>query len=1314
MTLDVSRPVQGVPPDHVREADFFASLWEAAPFARLPSDAPAELKDLVQDLDNPKRVYAIHRASRRHNFQVLVERYIAQLRYGCDSDLCTTSTCFTCRRRTVGKAPIRRYNPTSARILAVYLASQDNPETGFCPYLKSLKEPPAALNSLVFSPKRPTSPTSPFSDPFSRRRGRSTTTRKNSVAHKLPPPHRATADNEETGEECGSNSSKNRPGRTNSTSGGRLYIDSDTGDMQPSFKVTERPISKDHRSFSANLFSTLAFKMIEWLTPTGLESMSRKVDEALKADADMNESSSVDCTILSTPTASDNPTSLSTSRPHSEQGRDMPPLLDTAQKEPSFDSNAPERPTPTVPTLPHSTNKDRPRRKSSAKVRAACNTTSSRKVSVETIGPGYSDGPPPTVSSPRLNGAVTDKATRPPKTRAIPDVSPSSSLFDELPPRPHETAPSGVPRSKADSTTHSGVENGVGDGQLSRSPAPATTRQGQKARVISPPEKMEPIEETLPDGVLPQSLKLLNMDLVDFVCDVLQDDGTSEKHLFEPPQITGSSLGLVERPRAMRRTKERASPYPKRLKTQWKYFIEQSLFNVLSDPKKLIASFAQNGELLDSHSLWYCMVRLTRVAPTLVFDGLWIAAASLFGPPKSLQSLRSPTTKVFMKLEKSLTNVEAGHLTAICLHALVAAAPLVTDTRSLYEMSTIRSSGLTLAGGSTAARLCLQYHDVFSDDLLLRLARRLFLAISARRCFAEMAVPVEEASDRSGDDLDALRPLLAQLELVGINSVPGLQATQAERELHEVRAPTLLLDWAKTVILDEWDGNPVISFNSPLGGALTLLTAMYEKRQSLLLGDLQFRIDYFADRLDSIDVPVAWLSHNPSRRSKHLLDYPFIFNPSSLVSYFRSINLVRMSQSYEEASSLQTRIKAIVTRDGLIKNAHHRLVLQEMMRTASSKYLILEISRDHVVRDAFDQLWQREERELLRPLKVHLGEEDGEEGFDSGGVQQEFFRLAMEECLDPEYGAFAVDERTRMTWFVPGSLVPTWKFELVGILVSLAVYNGLTLPVTFPKALYRKLLGESVDELHHIADGWPDLASGLTELLEWDETHGSVEDVFVRTYEFSVDMLGQPISREMKAEYTSWPQLATMGDESRTAQNPEDASLVTNENRNAYVSDYIRYLTDVSVRPQFEALARGFRACLHPKSLSLLTPGILQSMVEGVQEIDIGELRKYTRYVGWDASHRAIRDFWSIVKRYDEDMKRKLLEFVTASDRVPVGGMRNLQFVVQKNGEEDEGGHLPTAYTCYGTLLLPEYKDKEVLRERLAMALNNAKGFGFA
>ena len=51
-----------------------ARIWEDVPFPRLPLDAPAELREYVCEVDNPKRVYAVHRATRRHGFQLLVEK----------------------------------------------------------------------------------------------------------------------------------------------------------------------------------------------------------------------------------------------------------------------------------------------------------------------------------------------------------------------------------------------------------------------------------------------------------------------------------------------------------------------------------------------------------------------------------------------------------------------------------------------------------------------------------------------------------------------------------------------------------------------------------------------------------------------------------------------------------------------------------------------------------------------------------------------------------------------------------------------------------------------------------------------------------------------------------------------------------------------------------------------------------------------------------------------------------------------------------------------------------------------------------------
>jgi ubiquitin-protein ligase E3 A len=78
----------------------------------------------------------------------------------------------------------------------------------------------------------------------------------------------------------------------------------------------------------------------------------------------------------------------------------------------------------------------------------------------------------------------------------------------------------------------------------------------------------------------------------------------------------------------------------------------------------------------------------------------------------------------------------------------------------------------------------------------------------------------------------------------------------------------------------------------------------------------------------------------------------------------------------------------------------------------------------------------------------------------------------------------------------------------------------------------------------------------------------------------------------------------------------------------------------------------------------------------------------------------------------DEPKKRQFLQFVTGSERVPVGGLTSLQppFLVAKNGGQSE--RLPTSHTCFNTLLLPEYESKGWLQDRLSLALQNSTGFG--
>ena len=75
-----------------------------------------------------------------------------------------------------------------------------------------------------------------------------------------------------------------------------------------------------------------------------------------------------------------------------------------------------------------------------------------------------------------------------------------------------------------------------------------------------------------------------------------------------------------------------------------------------------------------------------------------------------------------------------------------------------------------------------------------------------------------------------------------------------------------------------------------------------------------------------------------------------------------------------------------------------------------------------------------------------------------------------------------------------------------------------------------------------------------------------------------------------------------------------------------------------------------------------------------------------------------------------QEKVKALLEFVTASDRLPVGGVERVQFVIQKNGDGDE--RLPSSMTCFGRLLLPEFSGLEAMRRALERAVQESRGFG--
>lgn len=58
---------------------------------------------------------------------------------------------------------------------------------------------------------------------------------------------------------------------------------------------------------------------------------------------------------------------------------------------------------------------------------------------------------------------------------------------------------------------------------------------------------------------------------------------------------------------------------------------------------------------------------------------------------------------------------------------------------------------------------------------------------------------------------------------------------------------------------------------------------------------------------------------------------------------------------------------------------------------------------------------------------------------------------------------FSYDKEQRLYWFRGDSFASPIQFELIGIILGLAIFNGVILDVHLPMACYKKLKGEQPD-----------------------------------------------------------------------------------------------------------------------------------------------------------------------------------------------------------------------------------------------------------
>ncbi|KAI5707004.1 hypothetical protein M8J76_014059 [Diaphorina citri] len=395
----------------------------------------------------------------------------------------------------------------------------------------------------------------------------------------------------------------------------------------------------------------------------------------------------------------------------------------------------------------------------------------------------------------------------------------------------------------------------------------------------------------------------------------------------------------------------------------------------------------------------------------------------------------------------------------------------------------------------------------------------------------------------------------------------------------------------------------------------------------------------------------------------------------------------------------------ILTKDSeqqMILTARKSLVDKMMIRNQVPQidvfFLNIHVRRMHLVPDSLNEIAYKQ-KDLKKKLKVYFV---GEPGLDMGGLTKEWFLLLIREIFDPDYGMFVYHPHSRRYWFsYEKDAVNLREYNLIGVLMGLAVYNSIILDLHFPSICYRKLLSPPVvppatainkvgivqtPSIEDLAEIVPDVAKGLHSLMSYE---GNVEEDMGLTFQVSLEEYGRMKTFKLK-------------------KNGENIT-VTNQNRQEYVDLYLNWILNKSIYSRFKAFYLGFHSVCASNALIMLRPEEVEMLVCGTNNLDFNELRKVTEYDGYYPDELYIEYFWEILNSFSEDLKKKFLLFTTGSDRVSVGGMGQMTFKITRTSNKS---NLPMAHTCFNQLVLPEYETKEKLKHKLYIAIANAEGFG--
>ncbi|CAG9862580.1 unnamed protein product [Phyllotreta striolata] len=352
----------------------------------------------------------------------------------------------------------------------------------------------------------------------------------------------------------------------------------------------------------------------------------------------------------------------------------------------------------------------------------------------------------------------------------------------------------------------------------------------------------------------------------------------------------------------------------------------------------------------------------------------------------------------------------------------------------------------------------------------------------------------------------------------------------------------------------------------------------------------------------------------------------------------------------------------------------------------------IKVRRRSILEDSYRVISNVSKLDLLK-TKLWI-EFEGEVGLDYGGLAREWFYLLSKEMFNPYYGLFeysAMDNYTLQLNPFSGLCNEEHLsyFKFIGRVAGMAVYHGKLLDAFFIRPFYKMMLSKSID-LKDMESVDSEYYKSLLWIKENDPSDLNLT--------FSVD--------EESFGHTTVHELIDGGAEIN----------LDNSNKDEYIKCIIQWRFVGRVQEQMNAFLDGFSDLVPLNLIKIFDEHELELLMCGIQHIDVKDWKTNTLYKGdYHANHIVIQYFWRVVLSFSNEMRARLLQFVTGTSRVPMNGFKELYgsngpqlFTIEKWGNIE---NFPRAHTCFNRLDLPPYESYAQLKDKLIKAIEGSQGF---